>query len=77
MVMAAVGDSIRSEIGKPKRKRRSSDRQEKDFRAAKSMDRRTNPRSGRMAPGGDHGGQPPGGGAVRKRGRRWLGFGPV
>jgi hypothetical protein len=31
---AAVGDSIRSEIGKPKRKHRSSDRREKDYRTA-------------------------------------------
>jgi hypothetical protein len=32
--MAAVGDAIRSKIGKPKRKSQSSDRREKDCRAA-------------------------------------------
>jgi hypothetical protein len=34
VVTAVVGDAIRSKIGKPKRKRRSSDRREKDCRAA-------------------------------------------
>jgi hypothetical protein len=53
-VTAAVGDSIRSEIGKPKRKRRSSDRREKDCRTA-DLDRRTSC----AAPDGDHGDRPP------------------
>jgi hypothetical protein len=34
LVTAAVGDSIRSKIGKPKRKHLSSDRREKKYRAA-------------------------------------------
>jgi hypothetical protein len=67
---AAVGNSIRSEIGIPKRKRRSSNRREKNCRA---VDQQIGGRTlGRAA-------WPaveimeiylPGGGAVRKRGRR-------
>jgi hypothetical protein len=54
MVTAAVDDSIRSEIGKPKRKRRSSDRREKDCRAA-DLGRRMSC----AAPDGDHGDRHP------------------
>jgi hypothetical protein len=79
--MAVVGDSIRSEIGKQK-KRGSSDRREKDCRAA---DQRIGGRIlGRVAwpPAEIMEIDLPGGGAVRKRGaaangRRRLGFGPV
>jgi hypothetical protein len=68
---AAVGDSIRSKIGKPKKKSRSSDRREKDCRAA---DQRISGRTlGRVArppaeimeidlPGGGAGGSVGGGG---------------
>jgi hypothetical protein len=81
--MAAVGDAIRSKIGKPKRKRRSSDRREKDCRAA---DQRIGGRTlGRVArpPAEIMEVDLPGGDAVRKRGaaangrRRRLGFGLV
>jgi hypothetical protein len=82
VVTAAVGDAIRSKIGKPKRKRRSSDRREKDYRTAdqqiggRTLGRVTRPPAEIMEidlPGGD---------AVRKRGaaangRWWLGFGPI
>jgi hypothetical protein len=77
VVTAVVGNAIRSKIGKPKRKCRSSDRREKDGRAA---DQRIGGRTlGRTA-------RPPteimeidlpGDGAVRKRGPQRLGFRPV
>jgi hypothetical protein len=75
VVTAAVGDTIRSKIGKPKRKRRSSDSQEKDCRAVNQrIDGRT---LGRAAwpPTEIMEIDLPGGGAVRKCGQRRLGFG--
>jgi hypothetical protein len=67
-VAAAVGDSVRSKIGKQKRKHRSSDRREKDCKAAdQPIGGRTLVRAARrlveiMEI------DLPGGGAVRKRG---------
>jgi hypothetical protein len=76
MVTAVVGDSIRSEIVKPKRKCRSSDRREKDCRPAdQQIGERTLGRAARP-PAEIMEIDLPGGGAVRKCGRR-LGFGPV
>jgi hypothetical protein len=74
---AAVGDAIRSKVGKPKRKRRSSDRQEKYCRVP---DQRIDGRILRRVtwpPAEIIEVNLPGGGAVRRRGRWRLGFGPV
>jgi hypothetical protein len=59
VVMATVDDSIRSKIGKQKRKHRSSDRRRKILLGGRSTDRRMNPSTGGAAPGGDHGDGPP------------------
>jgi hypothetical protein len=59
VVTAAVGDAIRSKIGKLKKKTPIKRPARKRLQGNQSTDQRTNPMSGRAAPGGDHGGRPP------------------
>ena len=68
----AVGDSIRSKIGKPKKK---TDQEigKKDLQGSRSQIGGRTLRTGGVAPGGDHGDRPPRGRRGAEVRRRRLG----